>query len=619
MYLKNELKWLAPLLLIGGFVFANAFAGDFVYDDQRQIVRNPLIQEPMLYRKALTSDVWAFKGDGAIVASNYWRPTFVAWLILNFRVFGTNPFGWHLLSVFLHAGACGLAYLLLRRWNLSRPLAFAITLIFAVHPVHTESVAWISGSPDLLFTLALLSSFLFAEISTKDKHVFFFYLSLITYAVALGAKEAGILCFPIYWLIFTRHLSEPVTKNKSSPGSRFFIYPAIAAAYFVLRWIVIGRLSLPREDAVSLGNAILTLPAIFLFYIKQMIFPLSLGTNYSLRAVTEMNFTGFFLPLIVSILAVATLWFVARRSSVQKIGFCLFLLPLLPAMNASAFPSEQIVHDRYLYLPLLGFLLVVVPGFKSAIERFVPEKAELVTVAVAALAALPLGWQTFHYSRIWLTDLSLWEHAVRIDPASSFNWSQYGVFLSERGRTQEAAAAYDKALSIRPTAIAYLGQARNFLDQKKYEAALSDLLTLTNKPNGEVNPYVLYQVYETLAIIYLDQRKFDDAINSLEEGRKRLSIYRAALTEKLAVVLYNAGRKELALKELEAARAQARIELLPESKTVLLRLAMLYAEQDRKDEAKAALEEYLRLTASIKDRLTVTNRAQANSLLKTLN
>jgi len=627
MDLKKELIGLALLLLIAGLVFANSLSGEFVYDDARQIVRNPLIQESALYGKALTSDVWAFRGDGTIVTSNYWRPTFVTWLIFNFRVFKANPLGWHLLSILLHLGVCALAYCLLWRWNLSAKLAFAVTLIFAVHPVHAESVSWISGSPDLLFAFAFLGSLLCADrVSARDgeerRNVLYFSLSLIFYAIALGAKEAGILCFPVYWLVFKRQESESPAKKtpfSAAGDSRFLVYPAIAAAYFVLRWLVIGRIALPREDAVSLGSTVLTLPAIFVFYIKQMIFPLWLGTNYSLRPVTELNFTKFFLPLIVSVLAVAALWLAARRSSVQKIGFWLFILPLLPAMNASAFPPEQIVHDRYLYLPLLGFLLVIMPYFKSVIEKFIPEKSAFVPLAAAALIAAPLGWQTFHYNRTWLNDLSIWENAVRIDPASSYNWSQYGVFLSEQGRASEAAAAFDKALSIRPTPIAYLGQARNFLEQKKYEAAVSNLLMLTEKTAGEINPYVLYQAYETLAIIYLDQSKFDDAIKSLEEGRKRLPIYHAALTEKLAVVLYNAGRKESALKELEQARNQSRTELLPESKTVLLRLGMLYAEQNRKEDAKDALEEYLRLTASIRDKLTIANRSQASRLLKALN
>src|SRR5687767_13727172 len=110
MNLNTELRPLVLIALVAFVVFAITLGGDFVYDDTRQILRNPLIQDSDLYGKALASDVWAFKGDGTAAASNYYRPTFVAWMILNFKVFGTSPFGWHLTNVLLHIGVCLLCF-----------------------------------------------------------------------------------------------------------------------------------------------------------------------------------------------------------------------------------------------------------------------------------------------------------------------------------------------------------------------------------------------------------------------------------------------------------------------------------------------------------------------------
>ena len=81
MKIRDEIKWIVPLALVCFVVFANTVGGEFVYDDTRQIVRNTLIQDTSLIWKALTSDVWAFKGDGTQAASNYWRPTFTLWNI----------------------------------------------------------------------------------------------------------------------------------------------------------------------------------------------------------------------------------------------------------------------------------------------------------------------------------------------------------------------------------------------------------------------------------------------------------------------------------------------------------------------------------------------------------
>ena len=99
----TEIWWLLPALVLGFLIYANTLNGEFVYDDQRQIVRNTLIQDGSQFWRALTSDVWAFKGGDQAV-SNYWRPSYVLWMILNFRCFGLAPFGWHLSNILLHVG-----------------------------------------------------------------------------------------------------------------------------------------------------------------------------------------------------------------------------------------------------------------------------------------------------------------------------------------------------------------------------------------------------------------------------------------------------------------------------------------------------------------------------------
>src|SRR5438477_461618 len=161
--LRSELWWLLPALVLGFLIYTNTLGGEFVYDDLRQIVRNTLIQDGSQFWHAMASDVWAFKGGDEAV-SNYWRPSFVLWMILNFRCFGLNTFGWHLTNVLLHLGVITLAFVLLRRLRIARPVAGAIALVFAVHPVHTESVAWISGAPDLILGAAILGSIWFVNL-----------------------------------------------------------------------------------------------------------------------------------------------------------------------------------------------------------------------------------------------------------------------------------------------------------------------------------------------------------------------------------------------------------------------------------------------------------------------
>lgn len=604
---RDELKWTIPLIVVCFVVFANSVGGEFVYDDMRQIVRNTLIQDNSLFWKALTSDVWAFKGDGTQAASNYWRPTFTLWNIICFRLFGMSPFGWHLANVVLHSGGCVLAYLLLRRWALSSVVAFVIALIFAVHPTRVESVAWIAGSPDLLFSLAFLASLWFATSYRESRSAKQLALTIILYAVALGAKEIGIVCLPIYYFVLTDRDTDDKQGEFNMPLA---LIAAVAVGYFLLRWSILGAVSRPPDDAVALGPAILSVPSMFAFYLRQIFAPVWVAINYPLTAATAIGATNFVVPLIVSLAAIAAVVYLARSSTKARIAAAIFLMPLIPAMNATVFPAEQLVHDRYLYLPLLGLLMLLVP----LVSKVVGERVLLATgIVIASLLSI----QTFRYNAAWANDLSLWSWTARVDDSPT-TMMQLGSALSSAGKNEEAIQSYSAALGKRPAMRGLLGRGRTYLGVKQYANAEKDFLAALAMPEERQEAYTLYQVYEALGVAYSEQRNFDAAIKVLSDSRRQLPIYQAALTEKLAIVLYQAGRKDEALRELESAREQARKELLPESKNVFLRLGMLYQEQGRKPEARDALNEFLRQTASINEKTTLDARRQAAKLLESL-
>jgi hypothetical protein len=613
MNLKGDLRWLILIAVAALAIFANTLGGDFVYDDNRQIAANPLIQNPELYGKALISDVWAFKGDGTLAASNYWRPTFTAWCILNFRLFGLDPFGWHLLNVLLHVGVCLLVFSLLRRWQFSSGLAFCISLIFAVHPVHTESVAWISGSPDLLLAAAMLGSFLCADRWCIDgRSVVMLAASLILYALALGSKETAIMFVPVYYLIFARR--ESLESGKAGSLRAALPFALVAAIYFVIRWLVIGTITHPVEDSAGSISALQTISLAAVFYLRQIVFPFELGENYWLRPVEAIGFYNFVLPAIICFLSLSALWLMERGSHIRKIGLAILVLPMLPVLNISTFPSDQIVHDRYLYLPLLGFLMIVVPFIA---DRVLGERSTIALTAATGLIAICLGIQTISYNQVWKSNLSLWSHNVRIDPSSRSSLTNYGAELSAQGRYQEAVAAYDRSIADKPTALALMGRARNYIALNRLDDAIRDLNAVLVISAENINAYTLYQSYEAIALAYQQAGRLSEAENALREAIRRLPIYRAALTEKLAVVLYLQGRKPDVLRELEGARDQARVELLPGSKLVMFRLGMLYAEFGKNAEAKAAFKEFLDATSATGNTV-MPERTQATGYLRNL-
>ena len=118
------------VFLLGLLAYQPSFDAGFVYDDNRQIEANQLIQNPKFYRQALLSDVWAFKADGQTAVSNYWRPTFVAWMMMNYQLIGLEPFYWHVTNILLHFLVGGVLFFLMRAWTASMGMSLTIVALF---------------------------------------------------------------------------------------------------------------------------------------------------------------------------------------------------------------------------------------------------------------------------------------------------------------------------------------------------------------------------------------------------------------------------------------------------------------------------------------------------------
>lgn len=597
---------LAVILAIG--LYAPTVTGDWVYDDERQIVLNPLIQDPGLFKEAMTRDVWSFLG-GDEAKSNYWRPTFVLWLIAQERAFGVgDPLPWRIANIALHALATIFSFILCRRLGVGAAISGAIACVFAAHPAHVESVAWVSGSPDLLMACALFPALLILMKAVEKGGWDRWALALGLYAIAQLAKEPAILT-PLaaaaigFWKAPEGQSRVRKAITTAAP------FAALAVAYFFARAMILGEVSARPPGAPGIGGTIDSAPLVALFYLRQMVFPLWIGPSYPIRPVDSVGLMTVIVPgVIVTALCLAGLA-LARRRFDAAVGLGLLAM-LAPAMNIGAFPPEQIVHDRYLYIPLLGLLLMAVPFLASVLSRAIGDgRARALVAGALVLACAPLGAQTVLYGRAWMEDLALWQRGVALDPESSFNQVQLGSYLYAEGRLEESRAALEKALEIYPVTNAYLGLSEIDMVERRYHDAEERLRTvLEQQPTN-------YRARERLAVLYQQWGRLDAAEESLREARELIPHAHAALTHKLAVILYAQGRRDDALTELESARDTAATEIQPEARMVLLRIGMIRFERGESGEAISALQAFMDATRGAATPMIQQGRQQARALL----
>lgn len=380
---------LATLALFTAVLYSGTLFFQFVWDDGPQIVDNPLIRSWHSLSRVFVSDLWYHAARQQI----YYRPLFVAWSILNYAVVGLRPWGWHLGAILMHLGATLTVFWLSRRLGLEYWTAALATLVFALHPIHIECVAWISSASDSMVTMFAALAFV-AFLNARDpggtRRLAWRMASLTLLACALLTKEMAVsftALVGIYaWLCPSRNENSTLEKLWAALFA-MVPYAAVTLGYVVLRKLVLWRSPLQFDTKHGYGDMALTLPYVLAFYLKQLVFPLGLTGLYYTPYVTTQILTEVVLPVLILSAAAGLIYFWARKTGDWVVTFagCWMLIGLAPALYLRNFGNGDFVRDRYVYLPSIGFAILVAKGL-----RLLPPVKAWSAAAVQGLAVLAL-------------------------------------------------------------------------------------------------------------------------------------------------------------------------------------------------------------------------------------
>ena len=391
------------------------------------------------------------------VAVRYYRPILFLWFRLNYSLWGTHAWGWHLTNVALHATVSLLILLLLRKYFTDVRCAVAGALVFATHPAHIETVAWISGCSDSLMVIGLLGSLLLWMKNCEAPALARRAGSLLSGGLALLTKETAII-LPV--LIALQALggiptagpeAGPISKRLRIAFWQTAPYAGMTAVYLGVRsWVLKGIPGAPTW--LSHAHSLLTMPSLLLFYLRHLIWPTKLSVFYDFPIVRSAGSTLFWLPLgvLAAIAAAAWLWF--QRSQDARIFFAglWILAPLAPVSYIGIFQPDDFVHDRYLYLPVLGFsvLTAILSGFLWKWET--GRRASFLPMTILGVLVACLGLATAVQAEPWKTDSSLYTHAVQVAPQNIEARNNVAIAYADQGRYQEASAVWKALLEDRP-------------------------------------------------------------------------------------------------------------------------------------------------------------------------
>jgi tetratricopeptide (TPR) repeat protein len=454
-------RWIARFLLVlVALVYSGVAGNAFVaYDDDRYVYANPTVTSGL----SVDGIAQAFTEQ----TSGAWYPATTISHMISWEVFGDHPTGHHLVNLALHAANAVLLYVLFCRLTGAIWLAAIIATLFAIHPLHVESVAWVTERKDVLSGFFGLLALL-AYVRYANRPSFSRYASvLVLFSLALLAKSMLVTlpCLFLlldYWPLGRARPMRGSRGSAESPGSaparsvrQLLLEKVPLLALSLLFCIVTFRVQLhsptaANPTAIPLLWRLLHAPISYLTYLGQGIWPSGLACFYPHPALVgpeSLNEYALQAAVACAVLAAVT-WFAAAKRNDRPwllVGWLWYLGMLVPVLGIVqvGFAARA---DRFVYLPFIGiYLLIAASGLELA--RRLPTLRRPLVVAALGIAAVLAG-VSWRQVEVWNDSETLFRHALAVTERNAVAHSNLGVLLFEKGDTAGAVRELGAAIAI---------------------------------------------------------------------------------------------------------------------------------------------------------------------------
>jgi protein O-mannosyl-transferase len=483
---KVETVSVIALFILAVGCYANTLLNAFVYDDELQILQNPYIKSWHYLGAIFRTTVWSF--IGAAGDTNYYRPMMTLTYLVLWKVFGNAPLGFHLLNILLNALVVACVYYVGRELFQSHWTAFVAAAIFAVHPVHTEAVAWIASVPDLEATLFGLLAF-YAYVKAPEVNWKRQAAIVICLVLALLAKEPALMLIPL--LIYYEHF---VREDRGHTGfatkmKRYLPACSAAAAYVVLRISLLGKLAPVLQHAkISWPQAIYSAFALVADYARLMFWPSRLSAFHVFHVSSSLFEFRVLAGVAIVVACGALVFLVHRRWPVAAFCVVWAAITLAPVLNAR-WMAANVLTERYLYLPSVGICWMAGWAAKRVwdLAGTTVQRRTLLRLAAGAVSIALLflcAAKTLARNRMWRDDLALYTETVKTDPDSFVMHMNLGVaYFSTDLKASEKELL--RALELRPDSTNVLNALGCvYLEQGRYaESEATFQRAIAAKPN----------------------------------------------------------------------------------------------------------------------------------------
>ena len=605
------------LIIMTLAVFWPASRNDFIiYDDPQYITDNDRVQDGL----TLEGLIWAFT---TFHASN-WHP--LTWLshMLDIQIYGLNPAGHHSTSVILHTINVVLIFLLLLRMTGTAWKSASVAALFAIHPLHVESVAWVAERKDVLSAFFLILT-IWAYVRYLDHpRIGRYLLLMLSFALGLMSKPMLVtLPFVLLLLDFW-----PLARLKFEEGKGFknaliiwrlirekiplFGLSVASSAITFLAQLkggsVIGLETVPLK--IRLENSFVS----YVRYIFKLIWPHDLAVYYP--------YLGYNLPLWqvigsgILILLISFLVLIHYHDRPYlSMGWFWYLGTLLPVIGWIQL-AQQGIADRYTYIPFIGLFIILAWGLPDGLHRF--RHRNLFLWAITGISILFFSSQSWVQLNHWSNSITLFEHTLQVTDNNDMAHTNLGIALENQGKIEEAIGHYTEALRINPNhqlahnnfgnALAHLGQMGNAIHhysealriQPDYPSARYNIAVALSR-QGRIEEAIdqyntvlqsqpnYIEAHFNLGLLLVQQGEFESSVSHFMDAIKIRPDHADA---RLSLGLVLAKQEDL---EKAAFHLSKALENQPENKEILYNLATVLYKQGRNQEAVVLYSQVLEI------------------------
>lgn len=499
--------WISVLTFI---VYFQTLFFDFTsFDDQNQILNK------FYFIKDFSNFFKVFSLDMFLTNERlYYRPIYIISYMIDAQISGLNPFSYHFTNILLHVFSSILIFVLLGKLNLKKSFAFVFSLLFAVHPVLVQAVAWVSGRTDSLLTLFLLISFIaFINISENEKNgkslIFNSVMHFAAFILSLYTKETAVL-FPMICLSFVY-----LIKKEKLFVPKYYLISAVWLLFSVIYFIM-------RKSATQTGTSSVMdrLHSItdnlegIIIYLGKIFIPVNL-TVWQEAADANLIF-GI---VSAAVLVFCFYWFGIKDKRKFMFGIIWFVIFLGPTFFHAT--KTPVFFENRLYLPIVGIIVSI--SQLKVIEKFPGIGKNLMKFSAAII--IIFGISNISYNSIFKDSITLWKATVESSPNSVIANKNLGNCYLDEGNLIEAENYFRKSVAIDPNyEDAYISLGNLYYNKNIFDLAEKNFLTAIAKNNNNS------LTYNNLAGVYYKKNDFIKAADYYSKAISRNQNYFEAIT-----------------------------------------------------------------------------------------